>query len=82
MSRVIQPKATKGSQYWLQVLVNEQPERFNAPVREALGLDPTWPTCSWPLRQCNVRKADTVRPVEESPLETGYFAYPRYGTRR
>lgn len=40
MSRVIQPKGTKGSQYWLQVLVNEQPERLNAPVREALGLDP------------------------------------------
>jgi len=40
MSRVIQPKATKGSQYWLQVLVNEQPERLHAPVREALGLKP------------------------------------------
>ena len=40
MSRVVEDKATKGSQYWLQVLVNEQPERLNAPVREALGLDP------------------------------------------
>ena len=40
MSRVVEGKATKGSQYWLQVLVNEQPERLNAPVREALGLDP------------------------------------------
>jgi len=39
--RVAQPKASKGSQYWLQVLVNEQPERLNAPVREALGFDPT-----------------------------------------
>lgn len=38
MARVIQNKATKGSQRWLQELVNRSPELFNYSLRPLLGL--------------------------------------------
>lgn len=46
MPSIIQPKATKGSQHWLQELVNHNPELLAQALRPRLGLDPidaiTW----------------------------------------
>ena len=35
MSRTLQPKAEKGSQKWLQILVNDRPDLFDALLRSA-----------------------------------------------
>ena len=46
MPRVKQPKGTKGSLKWIQLLVNENPALINAPLRSALGL-PTDTPIDW-----------------------------------
>jgi hypothetical protein len=38
MSRVVQAAASRGSQKWLQILVNQHPERINRYLAETLNL--------------------------------------------
>ncbi len=38
MARVVQPKSYKGSQHWLQELLNRQPDLLNHMLRHKLGL--------------------------------------------
>ena len=35
-----QKKATKGSQKWLQIIVNETPELLSGPIKSSFGLSP------------------------------------------
>lgn len=39
MSRIIQSKAKKGSQKWLQLLINDKPEIINQGIYKKLGID-------------------------------------------
>jgi len=39
MSRIIQPKGTKGSLKWIQHVVNESPETLDSPINNSIGND-------------------------------------------